>query len=175
MKLPIIYYGNPVLRKKCEPIVEITDEIRQLALDMIDAMDKNDGIGISAPQVNRSVRLFVLRKYIELTPDKITVSEPKVYINPKLSNPGRETDIHDEGCISFPRLRVPVERPLSITVEALDLFGNSFREEEEGYNARVLMHENDHLNGVLHIDRTPPAIRKKIERELQEIKKKYSR
>lgn len=173
MRLPLAYYGDPILRRKCEPVLEITDEIRKLVADMIETMDANDGAGIAAPQVFHSLRIFVLRKYVELSPHKVTMSDPKVYINPKLSKPGEETDIHDEGCISFPKLRVPVERPYSIVIEATDLQGNLFREEEEGYNARVLMHENDHLNGVLHIDRTDPHSRKLIEKELQAIKKKY--
>ncbi|MBS0604065.1 MAG: peptide deformylase [Verrucomicrobia bacterium] len=174
MLLKIYYYGHPVLRKRCEPISEITDEIRKLASDMIETMDKNDGIGLAAPQVGRSIRMFVLRNYIFTEEGHWTVSEPKVYINPKLSSPGTEMLSDTEGCLSLPGLRLHVLRPDKITVEAMDLDGKIFVEELEGYNARVRMHENDHINGVLFVDRIDVNARKKIDPLLKEMKKKYN-
>ena len=174
MLLKIYYYGHPILRKRCEPVTEITDEIRKLAQDMIETMDKNDGIGLAAPQVGHSIRMFVLRNYVFTEDGQWTVSEPKVYINPKLSSPGEEKAIDTEGCLSLPGLRLQVERPDKITVEAMALDGTIFVEELEGYNARVRMHENDHINGVLFSDRVDVNTRKKIEPILKEIKKKYS-
>ncbi len=174
MLLKIYYYGHPVLRKRCEPVLEITDEIRKLAKDMIETMDKNDGIGLAAPQVGHPIRMFVLRNYIFTDDGRWTLSEPKVYINPRLLAPGEEKLIDTEGCLSLPGLRLPVERPDKITVEAMDLEGNIFIEQLEGYNARVRMHENDHINGVLFIDRVDGNTRKKIDPALREIKKKYN-
>ncbi|NDD57936.1 MAG: peptide deformylase [Chlamydiae bacterium] len=174
MKLPIIYYGHPVLRKKCEPIREITEDIKQLVADMIETMDASDGIGIAAPQVGRAIRLFVLRNYVETADGEYTLSPPKAYINPKLLNPSLELVEDVEGCLSMPGIRAKVKRPSSITVQATDLDGNEFCEHLEGYNARVRMHENDHINGVLFIDRLDSISRKKIEASLKEIKKKYS-
>ncbi len=174
MLLKIHYYGDPVLRKHCEPIREITDEIRQLAKDMIETMDKNDGIGLAAPQVGHPIRLFVLRNYVLTEEGHWTLSEPKVYINPKLLNPSEDLVSDTEGCLSFPGLRFHVVRPNKITVEAMDLEGKTFVEELEGYNARVRMHENDHINGVLYIDRIDPNQRKKLDPILKEIKKKYN-
>lgn len=174
MLLKIYYYGHPVLRKHCEPIEEITDEIRKLSYDMIETMDKSDGVGLAAPQVGHSVRLFVLRNYIYHEDGHWTLSEPKAYINPKLSNPSSHLVSETEGCLSFPGLRFHVERPDKITVEAIDLEGKTFVEELEGYNARVRMHENDHINGVLFIDRVDVNVRKQIDPILKELKKKYS-
>jgi peptide deformylase len=174
MLLQIYYYGHPILRKRCEPVKEITDEIRKLAHDMIETMDKNDGIGLAAPQVGHSIRMFVLRNYIFTDEGHWTLSEPKVYINPKLTNPSEHLIADTEGCLSLPGLRLHVNRPEKITIEAMGLDGKIFVEELEGYNARVRMHENDHINGVLFIDRVPISVRKKIDPALKEIKKKYN-
>jgi peptide deformylase len=174
MQLPLLYYGHKLLRTKCEPVAEITDEIRQLAWNMVETMDIMDGVGLAAPQVGRLIRLFVLRNYIETSDGHLTLSEPRFYINPKLSQPSKETSIEAEGCLSVPGLRGRVERPLKIVVEATDLHGQSFIEEVEGHNARVRMHENDHLNGVLFLDRMETNQRKKLEPLLKQIEKKYN-
>jgi peptide deformylase len=174
MLLKIYYYGHPILRKRCEPVKEITDQIRQLAQDMIETMDKSDGAGLAAPQVGHSIRMFVLRNYVFTEGGHWALSEPKVYINPKLTNPSEHVVSDTEGCLSIPGLRLHVERPDKITVEAMDLEGKTFIEELEGYNARVRMHENDHINGVLFIDRVDVNTRNRIEPILKEIKKKYA-
>ena len=172
MLLKIYYYDHPVLRKRCHPIKEITPEIRRLAMDMIETMDKYDGAGLAAPQVGHSIRLFVLREYLFTEDDRWTLSPPKVYINPKLHSPEGPLISDNEGCLSFPGLRFHVTRPDEITVEATDLDGNLFVEHLEGYNARLRMHENDHINGVLFIDRLGTRERKKIEPILRSIKAK---
>ena len=168
------YYGDPVLREQSKPIEEITDEIKELAHFMIDYADNNNGIGLSAIQVGVPIRLFVLRDYVVLPDGKWALSAPKVFINPKILWKSKETDTDTEGCMSVPNIQLgPIERPIKIKIEATDLEGNTFVEEREELNARVTFHENDHLNGVLHIDRLPPHVRKKIKPELDEIKKKY--
>ncbi len=174
MLLKIRYYGDPILRKQCKPVAAITDEVRQLAKDMIETMDKGNGCGLAAPQVGYSLRLFVLRDYIVHEDGHWSLSEPKVYINPKLSKPGKHILTDVEGCLSIPQIRLDIDRPDWITVEALDLDGNLFTEEVEGYNARIRMHENDHINGVLFIDRVDEKTRHKIEAQLRDIKKKYT-
>jgi len=174
MKLTFCYYGNPILRKKGEPIKEITDEIRELVAAMIDYFDNHNGIGMAAQQVGKALRLFVLRRYVHLPDGKWTTSEPHVYINPKILAVSKETWIEDESCMSLPKLQLPVERPLSIKVESTKLDGTRIVEELEGINARVVLHENDHINGVLYIDRVEDKYLKKAEARLREIKKKYN-
>lgn len=174
MLLKIQQYGNPVLRKRCKPIDEITDEIRKLAKDMIETMDKGNGCGLAAPQVGHAVRMFVLRDYIMHDDGHWTLSDPKVYINPKLTHPGTQILTDVEGCLSLPGFRLDIDRPDRITVEAIDIDGKPFTEEVEGYNARIRMHENDHINGVLFIDRVDEKTRHKIDPLLREMKKKYS-
>jgi len=169
------YYGDPILREHSKPVEEITEEIKELAHFMIDYADNNNGIGLSAVQVGVPIRLFVLRDYVVLPDGKWTVSAPKVFINPKIVWKSKETETDHEGCMSFPGIQVgPIERPVKLRIEATDLDGNPFVEEREEINARVSFHENDHLNGVLHIDRVPPRARKKIEADLQAIKQKYN-
>lgn len=174
MKLTFCYYGNPILRKKGEPITEITEEIKELVAAMIDYFDNNNGIGLSAQQVGKALRLFVLRRYIHLPDGKWTVSEPHVYINPKILERSKETWVEEEACMSIPKLHLPVERPLRIKVESTKLDGSRIVEELEGINARVVMHENDHINGVLFIDRVEDEYLKPAEAKLREIKKKYN-
>lgn len=173
MSLPIRYYGDKILRTRCEPVKEITDEIKTLVQKMIETMDESKGIGLAAPQVGYPLRIFVLRNYIESAEGDLSFSEPLVYINPVISNPSVKKVSDTEGCLSIPGIREEVERPLKIRIEAMTLEGVPFAEEVEGYNARVRMHENDHLNGVLFIDRLNLRKRKKLEPVLKEIQKKY--
>ena len=98
----------------------------------------------------------------------------EVYINPKLSNPSKNKETMQEGCLSVPQIHEEVERPISIDIEALDLNGNQIKTTVTGFKARELMHENDHLNGVLFIDRLSPRLRKLITPYLDNIKKKYN-
>jgi peptide deformylase len=174
MKLPIIYYGNFLLRKVAKEIPKISEEIRQLVFDMIETMDFQNGIGLAAPQVGHSIRLFVIRNYIEGEDGHLHLSEPQVYINPVITMHSVEAVSDIEGCLSIPGIREHVKRPLHITVKAQDLEGHSFKEEIVGYKARVILHENDHLNGVLFVDRVSKDIRNKIDAELKQIKKDYN-
>jgi peptide deformylase len=172
VKLEVRIYGDPILRKKGEPIKEITDEIRQLARDMIETMDQNDGIGLAAQQVGHAVKLFVLRRYIDQPDGKWKVSEPIVYINSKILARSEETWIEEEGCLSIPKIRLPVERPFKIKVESTRIDGSHVVEEFEGINARVILHENDHVNGVLYIDRVEDQYLRDVQEKLRAIKKK---
>ena len=173
MKLPLLYYGNPILRKKSDPVEKVTDEIRALIKDMEETMDTREGLGISAPQVGRPLAICLTRYPIEDEYGHYQRAPTKVFINPKLSNPSDEIWAQDEGCLSIPKIYEEVVRPVKITVTALDIDGNEFTEELDLWAARVLMHENDHINGVLFIDRISKKRRNEIEAKLRQIKKKY--
>ncbi|MGR3911945.1 MAG: peptide deformylase [Candidatus Rhabdochlamydia sp.] len=172
MKLPICYYGNLILRKKCTPIETITKEHHLLVKNMIETMDQHDGIGIAAPQIGESIRLFVLRRYIIKSEEEWDVSDPIVYINPVILNHSKEVNSAEEGCLSIPGIKLMVQRPSKITVRSMRLDGSIVEEDLEGINARVVMHENDHINGVLFIDRIPKKDIKKVELRLNALKKK---
>lgn len=173
MKLPLAYLGDPVLRKKTAPIEDINDRIRQLVIDMTETMEANDGCGLAAPQVHQSLALFItcIPRYVD--DDTVLPGKLKVFINPKIVSYSPETWDCQEGCLSIPGIRETVSRPLKVTIQATDLEGNPFIEEFIGFDAHVVMHENDHINGVLYIDRLPPKRKKEIEQRLKEIKKKY--
>lgn len=159
--MDIIRYGNPILRKKAEPVEEITDELRAFIHELIQMALHPNAVGIAAPQVGVSKAIFVIAPPL-FEKGQIIKKEAKVYINPKLSNPSKETQTEEEGCLSVPGVRGNVTRPVSITVSAIDIHGNPFQETLTGYPARVLMHENDHINGVLFIDRLSPFDRKRL-------------
>lgn len=168
-RLEIIKFGDPILRKHSLAILEITDEIKQLANDMVETMDLANGIGLAAPQVGKNIRLFVIREPI-IEGEKFSLGSERVYINPKISNHSEETQVDIEGCLSVPGIQEEVIRPLKITIEAQDLDGRQFIEHVEGYKARVLMHENDHLNGTFFVDRLSEPVKLKIKPQLNQIK-----
>ncbi len=151
--LPLVYYDDQILRKKADPVHEITLEIKKLVEEMVETMDACSGIGLAAAQVHYSIRIFVIRTPIEKEDGKFDLGDVKVFINPLLSSPSEENWKASEGCLSIPTIRKEVERPKEITVEYTALDGTRQRERFSGWAARVIMHENDHLNGVLFIDR----------------------
>lgn len=171
MKLPLCYYGNPILRKKSAPIKAITPEICKLIEDMIETLDQSNGIGLSAVQVGSLLRLFVLRRYIHTSSKEWTLSEPYVYINPHILDHSQEQIEEEEGCLSIPKISLPVRRPAKIKVLSTRPDGKDVTEEIEGINARVIFHENDHLNGVLYIDRVEKKYLARVQGELKALKK----
>jgi len=171
MELDLAYYGNPILRKKGEPIEEITEEFRELVAGMVETMEKHNGIGLAAPQVHRSLRLFITQVPQENENGKFEDGELRVYINPEILEVSDESSTLDEGCLSIPGLRGHVKRPVRARVRARDLDGNSFEVTVEGLEARCVLHENDHINGVLFIDRIRGKARKELEPKLKKLKK----
>lgn len=160
--LAIVHYPDPVLRRKAEPVPEVTDEVRAVALRMIELMHEARGIGLAAPQVGLPWRLFVCHVPAEdpgevtdpAAPEPLTATaEPTVYINPVLSDPRAPTESATEGCLSLPDIAGDVLRSHAITIEALDLDGKPLRHTAAGLLARCWQHENDHLDGVLILDR----------------------
>lgn len=173
MKLPLAYYGDPILRKKCEPIGEITDEIRQLVSDMVETMEANNGIGLAAPQVSRLLRLFIMCIPSEDEEGNTVPGVLRVFINPEIVEYSDEESACSEGCLSIPKLYGEVSRPHRVRVRAMDLEGNIFEDEFEALDSHCVLHENDHINGVLFIDRIHGKERKEMEGKLREIKKTF--
>lgn len=146
---PVVQFPDPRLKLVSKPIAEITDEIRELAADMIEVMYDEPGIGLAAPQVGVSLRLFVIDT--EWSDDE-KGRHPLVVINPEISErEGRIT--WDEGCLSVPDYNAVVERDAKITLRGLDLEGKPIEERAEGLRAVCIQHEVDHLDGILFIDR----------------------
>ena len=174
MKLPLAYYGDPILRKKCPPVQNFDDELKRFVKDMEETLHAHYGAGLAAPQVKRSIALFLTNvPQTKEGEEEWTDCLIRVFINPKILEYSEEEWLRGEGCLSIPGLYGVVSRPLTIKVKAYDIDGNEFTEEFSGLQARAIMHENDHINGVLYIDRIKGKERQKMESELRAIKKKY--
>ncbi|HBS29111.1 MAG TPA: peptide deformylase [Phycisphaerales bacterium] len=166
--LAVVTYPAPILRTRSTPVEGITDEVRAVALRMIELMFASDGIGLAANQVGLPWRLFVAHVPASDDPDDPRSPEsdtptatgaPTVYINPVLSDPERDLTPMEEGCLSLPEIHGEVRRPSQITITALDLQGRRFTQRGAGLLARCWQHEVDHLEGVLILDRMTPASR----------------
>ena len=163
---PIIKYPESILSTRAAEVSSIDSEVRRLVSDMIDTMHDAPGVGLAANQVGVLLRVAVVDLSVGKDPSALIV-----LINPRvLSSDGRQVD--EEGCLSIPGITEMVSRPLRVEVEGLDLEGNRFRIMGEGLMARALLHEIDHLEGILFLERLRPLkrwlIRKKIQKMIRE-------
>lgn len=143
--LQMVYYPSDILRKVCEPVGEVTEEIKQLARDMLLTMMLEGGVGLAAPQVGKLIRIFV----VDIQwPENLDNSDPHIFINPEIVIPeGQEAILSREGCLSFPGGRAKVLRYESIKVKYLDGEGFPTELEATGFFAKAIQHEMDHLEG----------------------------
>ncbi|TWU32577.1 peptide deformylase [Novipirellula artificiosorum] len=156
MPLSIVHYPHPTLRYRSKPIRRVDQALRGIADEMLDLMYQFNGVGLAANQVDLPLRLFVANPA-----GKRDEGEELILVNPELQMPrGNESD--QEGCLSLPGLYGQVKRPKAIRVSAYDLKGNSIERSVDGFLARVLMHENDHLDGVLFFDRMTDEARREL-------------
>jgi peptide deformylase len=162
MILPIVKYGNPVLRQRGAAIEKVTPEIKQLIADMFETMKASNGVGLAAQQVGHALQLTVIDvreakdrpSTLELKGKPADVAEimPLVLINPEITPVG-EPATGGEGCLSFPEMFAEITRPESVDVKALNEKGKPVEFRCGGLLARAVQHEADHLNGILFIDR----------------------
>ena len=165
MPREIVTYPDPILARKSAPIEEITDEIRELADEMVEAMYENRGIGLAAPQIGENVRLVT----VDLSgPDERTGL--KVFVNPRITARSGSTET-EEGCLSVRGCQAKVKRAECVTLEAQDLDGNDITLEADDLMAVCLQHEIDHLDGVLFIDHISRLKRSLYEKKLKKWKK----
>ena len=163
--LQLRYYGDPVLRKRAEPVTEIAEAERQLAVQMLETLyATGNGIGLAATQVGVLKRLII----VDIGEEDDEAYEPLVLFNPEILSSEGEI-VADEGCLSIPDVTAEVKRPEKIVVEGIDVQSKSVRIEADGLLARVLQHEVDHLNGVLFIDRISGLKRQLLRDELLRI------
>lgn len=145
--LPIVKIPDPILRKKCRDIEliggKVSEDITKLVSDMYNTM-WGIGVGLAAPQIGRDINLFVIN------PRGVG---KMAFINPKIVDRSKETTYSTEGCLSIPGRRGRVVRNKSVTVEWVDLYGSRMTDEFSGFEAIVIQHEYDHLNGILYIDK----------------------
>lgn len=150
--------GDPVLRERAREVTAFDRALHKLAKRMIRIMHDAPGVGLAAPQIGVVQRLLVYD----------VEEDPRVLVNPVLDDFSEETEEGEEGCLSVPGLRMPVSRPVSVHVRAFDVDGEPLDFRAEGFEARVIQHEFDHLEGVLIVDRTTRAARAAALRVLRE-------
>lgn len=173
MKLPLAYYGDPMLRKKAKRVEGIDDEIRQLVDDMLETMQSSNGVGLAATQVFKEVAIFITNIEVPGPNGEWLPGKLRICINPKVNSVSEEDWEWTDGCLSIPNLWRKIRRPLSIEAEYINMRGERIQETLAGSEAWCFLHENDHLNGVLWIDRLKGKARQEIEPILRAIKKKY--
>ena len=184
MILPILQYGDPILRAKGKRIEQIDDRIRELAANMIATMHAAHGVGLAAQQIGEALQLNVL----DISPIEDRQSTlkldgkdadpktamPLVLINPEIELSG-ETEVGLEGCLSFPEITGDIERATSVIVRAQTLEGDAIQVEASGFLARAIQHEHDHLNGILFIDRMNSAAKAALSSHLRRMQKEARR
>ncbi|MEM8486048.1 MAG: peptide deformylase [Bacteroidota bacterium] len=169
MILPIYVYGAPILTQRTIEVTENTPELQQLIDDMIETMHGASGIGLAAPQVGRSERLFVVDLSPMVEDDEDAEAAPVVFINPEIYEESEEDEEYEEGCLSIPDIREYVIRPEGVRLRYMD---RNFKKHDivaEGMLARVIQHEFDHLDGVLFLDHISPFKRRLLKRRLKEM------
>jgi peptide deformylase len=184
MILPILEYGDPILRAKGKPIENMEDRIRELAANMIETMHAANGVGLAAQQVGESLQLTVLDvSLVEDRPSTLKVdgkevdpkaAMPLVLINPEIELQGA-TETGVEGCLSFPEITGDIERATSVIVRAQTLESSTIEIEATGFLARAIQHEGDHLNGILFIDRMNSAAKAALSSRLKRLQKETRR
>jgi len=178
MVLPIIMYGDPVLRARGERVESVSTDIARLIDDMLETMDANHGVGLAAQQIGKALQLTVIDvseatdrpSWAERDGRPLDIAElsPLVLINPRVT-PAGPTESGPEGCLSFPQLYGEIDRPGVVDVEALDAEGNPIAFRCGGLLARAVQHEVDHLNGILFIDRMSASDKEQLRPELEAL------
>ena len=184
MKLPILQYGDPILRAKGKRIEKIDDRIRQLTQDMIETMRAANGVGLAAQQVGEALQLTVLDvSQVEDRPSTMKLNgkdvDPKtamplVLINPEIKLAG-EIELATEACLSFPEITGGIERAKLVISRAQTLDGSEIEIEASGLLGRAIQHEVDHLNGILFIDRMNSGAKAALSSRLKRMQKETRR
>jgi peptide deformylase len=171
MDLKLRYYGDPILREICEPVTEFDDHLAEEARAMVEAMHRERGIGLAAPQVGLTKRLIVALQ-MEDTDD--VDAEATALVNPEVLERSKSTWEYEEGCLCVPGVVGRVVRPEEAVVRYQDLEGNEHTITARGMFARILLHEIDHLNGRLFVDYLSSAQKSLVKPQLKRIAAEYS-
>ena len=177
MILPIIAYGNPILRKKCNPISENFNGLDSLIQNMWDTMYAANGVGLAAPQIGESVKIFIIDTSPFLNMDDNEIKDYEVssvkqtFINPTILDETGEFWSFEEGCLSIPHIREEVKRKSFIKIEYYDENFNYRKDEFSGIVARVIQHEYDHIQGILFTDKLTSFKKRLLKSKLNNIEK----
>lgn len=172
MRRPILIHPDPRLRKVCDPVADITDDIRILANDMLETMYDAPGLGLAAPQVGVNLRMLVMDCADK---DGGEAPEPTCVINPEILLTSEDINVREEGCLSFPGMFSDVERPADVRVRYIDQNGKEHERDFSGLWATCMQHEIDHLNGTLFIDHLSALKRQRINAKMKKMKREMAR
>ncbi len=167
MKLPIVAYGDPVLKKICTPINETYPELKQLIANMWETMYHAKGIGLAAPQVGFPIRLFV----VDIKAEEGEEPYKKIFINAQILEETGEPWVFNEGCLSIPDIREDVLRKPRIRIKYQDENFTIHQDWVDGFPARVIQHEYDHIEGKLFTDRLGALTKQLLKKKLEKISK----
>ena len=169
MILPIVAYGQPILKKVAREIDQDYPDLQKLSADMVETMYFSHGVGLAAPQINKAIRLIVIAAAPYGEEDERAKNFKKVFINPKIIHEEGEEWAFNEGCLSVPEIREDVYRKSTLTIQYYDENWNYFEETIDSVMARVVQHEYDHLEGKLFVDRLSSLRKMMLKRRLNDI------
>ncbi len=169
MIYPVTVYGDPLLRKISKPIEKGTEELEEIIENMWETMYQSDGVGLAAPQVGLSIRLFLVDASSGADEEPELKDFKKVFINPEIVERSGEEWIMNEGCLSLPEIREDIKRPDSVRIKYLDENFEPHDEVFTGFAGRIIQHEFDHLVGVLFIDYLTPLKKRLLKSRLRDI------
>lgn len=165
----LCYYGNPILRKKALPVKDFNEDLKKLVDDMIETMLISDGVGLAAPQIGESIQLAI----VDPSPH-LGGTTRMILVNPEITPVGNQSEVAQEGCLSVPGIYAKVKRPLTIEVKAQDIHGEPLVFEASGFTARIILHETDHLKGMMFVDKVIAKDKPMVEQALKELLKNHA-
>ena len=167
--MEVLKYPDPLLRRSGRDITEFDDGLHTTVENMLETMYQYRGVGLAAPQVGLELNLLVLNP----AGSADETDDERVLVNPKIKS-RKKLEYGEEGCLSFPGVYAEVERHRDIVVEYVDTTGAHKEEKLDGFLARIILHEMDHLHGVLFVDRLSPAERIRVRAKLAELEKRFA-
>jgi peptide deformylase len=169
MILPVVAYGDPVLKNRAKPVEKDHQGLQELIDTMWDTMYQAQGVGLAAPQVGQSLRLFIIDASPFANEDPSLKDFKKVFINARILEESGQEWLFNEGCLSFPDLREDILRKPDIRMAYQDEHFNEFEESFSGLAARIIQHEYDHIEGIVMVDRISPLKRTLLRKKLSNI------
>lgn len=171
MIYPIIVYGHPILKKKSDNIEKGSIDVKKLSKDMFETMHNANGIGLAAPQIGQSLRMFIVDGYLIGDKKEKMTDFIKVFINPEIIKESSEEWKYEEGCLSIPDIRAEISRKSKILINYLDENWKKHQEEFDNMKARIIQHEYDHIEGILFTDYLTPLKKRLLKGKLTNISK----
>lgn len=169
MIYPVTVFGDPILRKKAEPVTSDFQDLKGFIENMFDTMYNSDGVGLAAPQVGKAIRIFVIDSDIDDEDELPGIK--KAFINPEIVEKSGDEWVMNEGCLSLPEIREDVLRPETVKIKYFDEEFNEHVETYSGFTSRVIQHEYDHLEGVMFVDYLNPLRKRILKSKLSAISK----